>query len=679
MHPFRFTAPVSFRACAVLLTLLCARAHAQAEPTSVTIVGTFQSELGCLGDWDPACSNTWLDSNPVDGIWRKLFTVPGGPQEFKVALNGSWEENYGANAQRDGANLSFSHTEDFIGVKFFYDPATHWVTNSSLTPIAVLAGSLQSELGCPGDWDPACMRTWLKDLDGDGVQELRIPSLPANTYELKVTHHESWEENYGQNGERDGANIPFTVPAAGQAIRFLYESWSHLLTIHVAAPTATTLTVSPNPSSLEEDVTLTAVVTVTDSEAIPSGTVTFKVEGQELGTAPVGPDGVAALTTAPFPSGTAALTAEYSGNFESSLSVPVILQTGYRTTTTLTVTPGSATAYGEQVTLEATVMRADPGMGSARGDVYFLSGDTVLGFAQVDDSGRASLSLTTLGAGAHALTARFALQAPFLPSFGQASHTVNRAASQVMLTSSANPSPSGQPVTLTARVSAVLRAAGTPGGSVTFLDETNELATVALNEQGEASYTTAPMEAGQHGLTAAYSGDALFAPHTSATLVLDVRTLETPDSGTGDQDGGSAPDAGSSTDGGTGESDAGTGDVDAGPGDTDAGPGDTDAGTGNTDAGPGDTDAGTGNTDAGTGDKDAGSTPGNDAGTQGPDAGTGAGNTDAGTSDEPGDETASGCGCGAGTGGGSPLLLLGMWMGLTAIQSRRRSSRQARG
>lgn len=220
MPPFRFTAPVYFRACAVLLTLLCARAQAQAEPTSVTVVGTFQSELGCPGDWDPTCSSSSLDRNPVDGVWRKLFTVPGGPQEFKVALNGSWEENYGANAQRDGANLAFSHTEDTIGVKFFYDPVTHWVTNSTLTPIAVLAGSLQSEVGCPGDWDPACMLTWLKDIDGDGVQELRIPSLPANTYELKIAHHENWEENYGLNGERGGANIPFTVPAPGQAIRF---------------------------------------------------------------------------------------------------------------------------------------------------------------------------------------------------------------------------------------------------------------------------------------------------------------------------------------------------------------------------------------------------------------------------------------------------------------------------
>lgn len=857
MPPFRFTAPVCLRTCALLLTLLCARAHAQATPASVTIVGTFQSELGCPGDWDPACTSTGLDPHPVDGIWRKVFPIPGGPQEFKVALNGTWDENYGANAQRDGANLYFGHIEESVDVKFFYDPVSHWVTNSSLTPIAVLAGSLQTEVGCPSDWDPACMLTWLKDIDGDGVQELRIPSLPAGTYELKVAHHESWAENYGQDGEFNGANIGFTVPAPGQPFRFLYDTSSHRLIIHAALPTTTTLTVSPNPARPIDEVTLTAVVTVTGDARIPTGKVTFKVDGAKLGTAAVGPDGVATLTASPFPSGTSTLTAEYSGLDDPSVSLPVVLQTGYQTTTALTVKPGSATAYGEQVTLEASVTWMDASPGPAWGNVVFLSGDTELGLVPVDELGRASLSLNTLGAGVHALTARFDAQTPFLPSLGQASHTVNRAAtevligsdgphrplglpitfhaevshrgfsirtpsgsvtfqaiaggitqelgtstldgqgnaslvvmglpihtyavtatysgddgylaatspvftqvvtlaetrtvitvspatsvygqpvdirvevrpevaavkstptgqvrlqsynesepwledfltldaegraslrtplpepgeyavassyngdsvfrtstsnpfvvtvlrgaSQVVLESSRNPSESGQAVTLVARVSAAPPAAGIPGGSVTFRDGTHELATVSVNAQGSASYTTAPLEPGEYGLTAAYSGDTRFEPKTSAAVTQVVRVPEAPD--------------------------AGTGGADAGTGGTDAGSGDTDAGSGDTDAGTGDTDAGTGGTDAGTGDTDAGTTPGNDAGTQGPDAGTG--NTDAGTSDEPlpGEESGSGCGCGAGT-GGSPLLLLGMWLGLTVVQSRRRATRQPRG
>jgi hypothetical protein len=317
----------------------------------------------------------------------------------------------------------------------------------------------------------------------------------------------------------------------------------------------------------------------------------------------------------------------------------------------------------------------------------------------LDAAGRASLRTPLPEPGEYTVAADYEGGGVFGGSMSNAAAvTVMRGASQVALGSSRIQSDSGQAVTFIALVGAAPPAAGTPGGSMTFLDGTTALATVPVNAQGAASHTTATLTPGEHGITAAYSGDTRFEPNTSAVVVQVVKAPEPPDAGPGDQDGGSAPDAGSSTDGGTGGSDAGTGDVDAGPapdagdgdmdagsapdaggGNTDAGPGDTDAGTGNTDAGPGDTDAGTGNMDAGLGDEDAGSTPGNDAGTQGQDAGTGTGNTDAGTSDEPGDETASGCGCGAGTGGGSPLLLLGMWMGLTAIQSRRRSSRQARG
>ncbi len=44
-------------------------------PTSVTIAGDLQSELGCPGDWDPACAVTRLADARSDG-WVATFTVP---------------------------------------------------------------------------------------------------------------------------------------------------------------------------------------------------------------------------------------------------------------------------------------------------------------------------------------------------------------------------------------------------------------------------------------------------------------------------------------------------------------------------------------------------------------------------------------------------------------------------
>ena len=75
---------------------------AGAAPVTVTIAGSFQSELGCPGDWQPECSLTQLTLDPDDGVWQANFALPAGTWEYKAALDGTWDENYGAGAVRDG-------------------------------------------------------------------------------------------------------------------------------------------------------------------------------------------------------------------------------------------------------------------------------------------------------------------------------------------------------------------------------------------------------------------------------------------------------------------------------------------------------------------------------------------------------------------------------------------------
>ena len=118
--------------------------------------------------------------------------------EFKVAINRSWDENYGAGAVPGGANIPFTHPGG--PVTFYYDHGTHWVTNDVLSEIITAPGSAQSELGCPADWSPDCMRPWLQDPDGDGTWTWSTTEIPAGSYEVKVTHGLSWDENYGAGG-----------------------------------------------------------------------------------------------------------------------------------------------------------------------------------------------------------------------------------------------------------------------------------------------------------------------------------------------------------------------------------------------------------------------------------------------------------------------------------------------
>jgi glycosidase/fibronectin type 3 domain-containing protein len=200
------------------------------NPTNVTIAGDLQSELGCGGDWDPACAVTHLAYEPSDDVWQGYWTVPAGNWQYKAALNDAWDENYGLHAQPGGANVPLG-LGAATNVKFYYDHKTHWITDNVNSVIAVAPGSFQSELGCPGDWDPGCLRSWLEDPDGDGIYTFVTTALPAGHYEAKVALNESWDVNYGQGGVPGGANIPFTVPVDNAKVTFSYDAATHVLTI----------------------------------------------------------------------------------------------------------------------------------------------------------------------------------------------------------------------------------------------------------------------------------------------------------------------------------------------------------------------------------------------------------------------------------------------------------------
>jgi glucoamylase len=221
----------------VLLTLAAAglllipAATATPPPSTVTVAGSLQSELGCAGDWNPACAATHLVYDASDDVWQKTFAIPvAGNYEYKAALNDDWAENYGLHAAPNGLNIPLN-LASAASVKFYYDHKSHWITDSKSSVIAVVAGSFQSELGCPGDWQPDCLRSWLEDPDGDGTYSFETTALPAGSYEAKVALNESWDVNYGQGGAAGGDNIPFSVPVDNATMKFSWDSITHVLTI----------------------------------------------------------------------------------------------------------------------------------------------------------------------------------------------------------------------------------------------------------------------------------------------------------------------------------------------------------------------------------------------------------------------------------------------------------------
>jgi pullulanase len=227
----------------VLLSQVVSPAVAHADntppPTTVTIAGTFQDELGCPGSWQPDCAKTFLTYDAQDDTWKGTFHLPANtteqdkPPRYKAALNGSWAENYGADAKRGGADIPLLLSASTT-VKFYYDHKTHWVADSVNKVIAVVTGNFQAALGCARDDDPRCLRSWLEDPQGTGAYAFLTTALPAGTYEAKVAINENADDTYGQDGAKGGAPIQFTVKAKGDEIYFGYDPVSHKLLVSTA-------------------------------------------------------------------------------------------------------------------------------------------------------------------------------------------------------------------------------------------------------------------------------------------------------------------------------------------------------------------------------------------------------------------------------------------------------------
>jgi hypothetical protein len=258
------------------------------------------------------------------------------------------------------------------------------------------------------------------------------------------------------------------------------------------------------------------VAAVAPGAGAPTGTVTFQDGNVILQTVAVGPGGTATFTTSFATAGGHAITASYSGdaNFAASsqaLTEQVNAPAAAATTTALRASAPTA-VFGQAETLTATVTSP---AGVPAGTVTFLDGATVLGTAQLN-AGQAVLPVS-LGVGNHQLTAVYGGAAGFTGSTSAASAvTVNPAATTVTLGSSVNPAATGQAVTFTATVAVVSPGAGTPTGTVTFMDGNVVLGRFTVGAGGTATVTTSFATAGGHAITASYSGDANFAASSQA-------------------------------------------------------------------------------------------------------------------------------------------------------------------
>ena len=96
------------------------------QPEAVAIAGDFNVLLGAPANWAPQYDESQMKLDAVDQLWKLTTDLPAGHYSFKIALNRTWDENYGAFGAFDGANHELHHPGGRI--TFNYDHRTRDIT-----------------------------------------------------------------------------------------------------------------------------------------------------------------------------------------------------------------------------------------------------------------------------------------------------------------------------------------------------------------------------------------------------------------------------------------------------------------------------------------------------------------------------------------------------------------------
>jgi ELWxxDGT repeat protein len=281
-----------------------------------------------------------------------------------------------------------------------------------------------------------------------------------------------------------------------------------------------TTSVAPSPASSFFGQPVTYSATVASDSAVPgvpTGTVTFSVDGTPLGSGPVTlAGGIATFSTSTLSVGGHTITAMYNGDgrfstSSGSNSSEVVSKDA--TTTTMLASP-STLVSGEPVAFVAIVSNSSGPFGTPTGTIQFAVDGTNLGSPVSLVMGVAgSIPTQLLAAGSpHTITATYTnIDGHFTSGSGSLNQAVSAAGTTTAVSSSPSPAVFGQIVTFTGTVSVNSPGAGVPTGTVDFKEGSTDLTPggVAL-AAGRATFTTSSLTVAHHTITATYAGNASF-------------------------------------------------------------------------------------------------------------------------------------------------------------------------
>ncbi len=295
---------------------------------------------------------------------------------------------------------------------------------------------------------------------------------------------------------------------------------------HQPPATATTVSSNDNPSSENEQITLTATVQgVAAFSNTPTGTVAFFDGGNVIGTAPL-INGVANLPATLSP-GVHSITANYQGFAEgdytlNSSTSPAFSQSVLASSVTVVGIDPAFAFVNQTVTLSATVSGAGP---TPTGTVtFFYDGTNQLGTATLS-AGVASINVATIPGGAHSITAVYNGDATYADGISSPGNLhVNPVGTSAVVLNAPNKVKVDQTVILTATVTPDLSGAFSPAGTVSFFSD-GQLIGAANLVGNTATLQVSTLKVGTHALSAQYDGNNNFLASLSPSVNQTIEAI----------------------------------------------------------------------------------------------------------------------------------------------------------
>jgi sugar lactone lactonase YvrE len=298
----------------------------------------------------------------------------------------------------------------------------------------------------------------------------------------------------------------------------------------VVTQIATATVIASSNSTVNVGVTVLFTATVTGAGGPqPTGTVQFTDGAVVLGSGTVDSNGHATLAVSSLTPGAHSIVAAYSGDTDSSVSssaplAETIQQIPTATVLVSDVNPAGAGATTHLAATVAIAAGASPD-GVITGLVTFSEGSAVLGTAQVNSSGVASIAVATLTVGQHNIVANYPGNTNYAANASNILvQTITSTATTTVLTAGGTSSLSGKPVTLTVTVTS---PTAIPSGNVIFQDGATNIGQGTLNAQGVATLTTSALSVGGHTLTAVYQGSNSYTTSSSVALLESIALATT--------------------------------------------------------------------------------------------------------------------------------------------------------